>query len=50
MGQLVLADLGEAGGSHCKPQLTVEVAEMVQGVEDELPLRGISAVVVLIPQ
>ena len=36
-------------GSHCKPQLIVEVAEVVQGVEDELPLRGISAVVVLIP-
>ena len=40
---------GGPGGSHCKPQLTMEVAEVVQGVEDELPLRGISAVVVLIP-
>ena len=28
---------------------TLEVAEVVQGVEDELPLRGILAVVVLIP-
>ena len=27
----------------------MEVAEVVQGVEDELPLRGISAVLVLIP-
>ena len=24
--------------SHCNPQLTVEVAKVVQGVEDELPL------------
>ena len=47
--QPVLADPGWTSGSHCKPQLTVEVAEVVQGVEDELPLRGISAVVVLIP-
>ena len=50
VSQLVLADPGWTGGSRCKPQLTVEVAEVVQGVEDELPLRGILAVVVLIPQ
>ena len=50
VSQPVLADPGWTNGSHCKPQLTVEVAEVVQGVEDELPLRGISAVVVLIPQ
>ena len=50
MSHPVLADPGWTGGSHCKPQLIVEVAEVVQGVEDELPLRGISAVVVLIPQ
>ena len=50
VSQPVLADPGWTSGSHCKPQLTVEVAEVVQGVEDELPLRGISAVVVLIPQ
>ena len=30
-------------------ELTVEVAKAVQGVEDELPLPGISAMVVLIP-
>ena len=46
----VLADPGWTSGSHYKPQLTLEVAEVVQRVEDELPLRGISAVVVLIPQ
>ena len=28
----------------------VQVAEVVQGVEDGLPLRGTSAVVVLVPQ
>ena len=50
MSQSVLVDPGWPGGSYCKPQLTVEVAEVVQGVEDEHPLRGISAVVVLIPQ
>ena len=50
MSQPVLAGPGWTGGSHCKPQLIMEVAEVVQGVEDELPLRGISAVVVLIPQ
>ena len=50
VSQPILADPGQTSGSHCKPQLTVEVAEVVQGVEDELPLRGISAVVVLIPQ
>ena len=47
--QPVLADPGWTSGSHYKPQLIVEVVEAVQGVEDELPLRGISAVVVLIP-
>ena len=31
-------------------KLIVEVAEVVEGVEDELPLRGISIVVVLMPQ
>ena len=31
-------------------QPTVQVAEVVQGVEDGLPLRGISAEVALIPQ
>ena len=31
-------------------ELTMEVADVVQGLEDEFPLRGISAVVVLIPQ
>ena len=31
-------------------KLIVEVAEVVQGVEDELPLWGISAEEVLIPQ
>ena len=50
VSQSVLADPGWTSGSHYKPQLTVEVAEVVQGVEDELPLRGISPVVVLIPQ
>ena len=30
-------------------ELTMEVAEVVEGEEDELPLRGILAVVVLIP-
>ena len=30
-------------------ELTVGVVEVVQGVEDELPLRCISAVMVLIP-
>ena len=50
VGQPILADPRWTSGSHCKPQLTVEVAKVVQGVEDELPLRGISAVVVLIPQ
>ena len=50
VSQLVLANPGWTGGSHCKPQLTMDVAKVVQGVEDELPLRGISAVVVLIPQ
>ena len=50
VSQPVLADPVWTGGSHCKPQLIVEVAEVVQGVEDELPLRGISAVVVLISQ
>ena len=50
VSQPVLADRGWTGGSHCKPQLTMELAEVVQGVEDELPLRGISVVVVLIPQ
>ena len=38
VSQPVLAEPGWTGGSHCKPQLTVEVAEVVQGVEDELPL------------
>ena len=50
VSQPVLADPGRTSGSHCKPQFIVEVAEVVQGVEDELPLRGILAVVVLIPQ
>ena len=53
VSQPVLADPGWTNGSHCKAQLTVEVVEVVevvQGVEDELPLRGISAQVVLIPQ
>ena len=50
MSQPVLADPGWTGGSHYKPQLIVEVAEVVQGVEDELPLQGILAMVVLIPQ
>ena len=50
MSQPVLANPGWTGESHCKPQLTMEVVEVVQGVEDELPLQGISAVVVLIPQ
>ena len=45
-----LVDPGWTSGSHCKPQLTGEVVEVVQGVEDELPLQGISAVVVQIPQ
>ena len=49
VSQPILADPGWTAGSHCKPQLTVEVEEVVQGVEDELPLRGISGVVVLIP-
>ena len=31
-------------------KLKVEVAEVVQGVEDELPLRGLSAKVALRPQ
>ena len=44
VSQPISVDPGWTGGSHCKPQLTVEVAEVVQGVEDELPLRGISAV------
>ena len=44
--QPALADPGWTGGSHCKPQLTVEVVEVVQGVEDELPLRGILVEVV----
>ena len=50
MSQLVLADPRWTGGSHYKPQLIMEVVEVVQGVEGELPLLGISAVVVLIPQ
>ena len=50
VSQLFLAEPGWTSGSHCKPQLTVEVAEVVQGVEVELPLQGISAVIVLIPQ
>ena len=49
VSQPVLADPGWTGGSHCKPQLTMEVVEVVQGVEGELPLQGISAGVVLIP-
>ena len=31
-------------------KLTVEVVEVVQGVEDELPLQGISTEVLLIPE
>ena len=50
MSQPILADPRWTGGSHCNPQLTIEVAEVVQGVEDELPLQGILAEVVLIPQ
>ena len=50
MSQPVLADPGWTDGSHYKPQLIMEVAEVVQGVEDELPLRDILAVLVLIPQ
>ena len=50
VSQPISADPGWFGGSHYKPQLTVEVAEVVQGVENELPLRGISEVVLLIPQ
>ena len=29
VSQLALADLGWTGGSHCEPQLTIEVAEVV---------------------
>ena len=38
VSQLVLANPGWTSGSHCRSQLIVEVAEVVQGVEDELPL------------
>ena len=50
VSQPVLVDLGR-GPTHliASLQLTVEVAKLVQGVEDELPLWGISTMVVLIP-
>ena len=48
VSQPILVDPGWTDGSHCKPQLIVDVVDVVQGVEDELPFRGISAVVVLI--
>ena len=51
VSQPVLADLGRGPTDLIASlQLTVEVAEVMQGVEDELPLWGISTMVVLIPQ